>query len=210
MKEAIQKGLFYADKLPKDKMGAYVLAFAFGLVPEDLKQDYRERLVMLLEKNGNRLDTGFLPTAFLLDVLCDIGREDLAHSLLWQNQMPSWLYQVEHGATAIWEAWNADEARETGRVVSFDHYAFGVVDDWIMRKLCGIDSDTPGYSHLRIAPHKDQKIEWMKRSFLSAAGEIKVEYKGDRMQVTIPPNASATVEWNGMKTEVGSGTYQFA
>lgn len=209
MKSAIQSGLLYADKLPKDKMGAYVLAFAFGLVPEDLEQVYRGQLVALIERNENRLDTGFLPTAFLLDVLCDIGKEDLAHMLLWQNRMPSWLYQVENGATAIWEAWNADEARETGRQVSFDHYAFGVVDDWIMRKLCGIDSDTPGYSHLRIAPQKDQRIEWLKRSFISVAGEVKVEYKGDTMKVTIPPNSSATVEWNGMKTEVGSGTYQF-
>lgn len=209
MKSAIQRGLLYADKLPKDKMGAYVLAFAFGLVPEDLEKVYKGQLVALMERNENRLDTGFLPTAFLLDVLCDIGKENLAHMLLWQNRMPSWLYQVESGATAIWEAWNADEARETGRQVSFDHYAFGVVDDWIIRKLCGIDSDTPGYSHLRIAPQKDQRIEWLKRSFISVAGEVKVEYKGDTMKVTIPPNSSAMVEWNGMKTEVGSGTYQF-
>lgn len=209
MKGAILNGLIYADRLPKEKMGAYVLAFAFGLVPENLKEEYANRLAGLLEANGNCLDTGFLPTAFLLDVLCNIGREDLARTLLWQNKMPSWLYEVEKGATAIWEAWNADEARETGRFVSFDHYAFGIVDDWIMRRLCGIDSDRPGYSHLLIAPLKDQKITWLKRSFISVAGKVSVEYEGENLTVMVPPNASATVIWNGKQTEVGSGTYQF-
>ncbi len=207
MKEAIILGLFRSDRLPNNKMGAYVLAFAFRLVPEDLKEEYTNRLISLLEKNAGCLDTGFLATPFLLDVLCSIGYPEAAHALLWQNQMPSWLYEVEHGATAIWEAWDADEARETKRTVSFDHYAFGIVDDWIMRWICGVDSDRPGYSHLIVHPHPDPHIQWLKRSFISQAGEICVEYDRSSITVTIPPNASASVIWKGIRTELGSGTY---
>lgn len=210
MKNAIADGLIYADKLPKDKMGAYVLAFAFGLVPNDKRDEYAGRLTALIEANGACLDTGFLATPFLLDVLCDIGRSDLAHALLWQNKMPSWLYEVENGATAIWEAWNADEAKTTGRFVSFDHYAFGIVDDWIMRRLCGIDSDTPGYDHLIIAPKRDENISWLRRRFETVHGEVRVEYEGDKLTVTIPANARATVTWNGQQKEIGSGTFSFA
>ncbi len=210
MKDAIINGLVRADKLPKEKMGAYVLAFAFGLVPEDLKERYAKSLISLLKANGNCLDTGFLPTAFLPDVLCEIGCPETAHALLWQNKMPSWLYEVEHGATAVWEAWNADNAREAARNVSFDHYAFGIVDDWIMRWICGIDSDVPGYSHLIIAPHRDKNIDWLKRTFISQAGEIKVQYEEDSLSVTIPPNTEATVIWNGKCTEIGSGSYTFS
>ena len=209
MKHAIIDGLIMADKLPKNKMGAHVLAFAFGLVPEMKWEEYSNRLVSLIDKNGVRLDTGFLATPFLLDALETIGRSDLAHALLWQNKMPSWLYEVENGATAIWEAWNADESRYTGRFVSFDHYAFGIVDDWIMRRLCGIDSDSPGYDHMVIAPQRDRNITWLERSFNSIHGEVRVRYEGEDLTVIIPPNSTATVLWDGNKYEIGSGSYQF-
>ena len=209
MKHAIINGLIMADKLPKNKMGAHVLAFAFGLVPEMKWEEYSNRLVSLIDKNGVRLDTGFLATPFLLDALETIGRSDLAHALLWQNKKPSWLYEVENGATAIWEAWNADESRYTGRFVSFDHYAFGIVDDWIMRRLCGIDSDSPGYDHMVIAPQRDRNITWLERSFNSIHGEVRVRYEGEDLTVIIPPNSTATVLWNGNKYEIGSGSYQF-
>ena len=209
MKHAIIDGLIMADKLPKNKMGAHVLAFAFGLVPEMKWEEYSNRLVSLIDKNGVRLDTGFLATPFLLDALETIGRSDLAHALLWQNKKPSWLYEVENGATAIWEAWNADESRYTGRFVSFDHYAFGIVDDWIMRRLCGIDSDSPGYDHMVIAPQRDRNITWLERSFNSIHGEVRVRYEGEDLTVIIPPNSTATVLWNGNKYEIGSGSYQF-
>ena len=209
MKASIVNGLIYADKFPPDKMGAYVLAFAFGLVPEDKHQEYAHRLIELIERNGGCLDTGFLATPFLLDALCGIGRSDVAHNLLWQNKMPSWLYEVENGATAIWEAWNADEARRTGRFVSFDHYAFGIVDDWIMRRLCGIDSSTPGFDHMIIAPERDDQIHWLTRTFDTVHGEVTVEYDETGLSVTLPVNTTATVSWNGKQCEIGSGHYHF-
>ncbi|MCM1194204.1 MAG: glycoside hydrolase family 78 protein, partial [Acetatifactor muris] len=209
MKEAIQQVLIYQGMLPEDKMGAYVLAFAFGLVPEDKKAEYRDKLLALVEKNGFCLETGFLATPFLLDVLCDLGEGEAARKVFWQEKMPGWFYEVQNGATAIWEAWNADEAKHTGRFVSFDHYAFGIVDDWIMRRLCGIDSDTPGFGHLVIAPERDGHIDWLKRSFETVHGEVRVEYEKERLTVTVPPNCTATVKWNGTCREVGSGKYVF-
>ncbi len=209
MKEAIQRGLMDGGYMPADLMGAYVLAFAFDLVPQRHWEDYVGRLVRLIEANHGCLDTGFLATPFILDALEIIGRGELAHSLLWQNAMPSWLYEVEHGATAIWEAWNADEAKRTGRFVSFDHYAFGCVDDWILRRICGIDTDTPGYRHVIIDPQPDGHITHLRRRFLSEAGWIEVCYDEKELTVTVPCNAQATVRWRGQTHEIGSGTYRF-
>ena len=209
MKWAIQEGLMKGGHMPEDLMGAYVLAFAFDLVPKELKTCYADKLISLIEKNGNCLDTGFLATPFLLDMLTVIGHSELAHKLLWQNKMPSWLYEVEHGATAIWEAWNADEAQKDGRYVSFDHYAFGCVDDWIMHKLGGIDSDTPGFTHLIIAPEKDEHIVWCHRSFESEAGTVEVSYDENELRVTVPCNSTASVIWKDRRHEIGSGDYCF-
>ena len=209
MKEAIEREIFRKDQLPTELMGAYVLAFAFGLVPEDLRDDYKERLLRLIDVHDGCLDTGFLATPFLLDVLCDLGETALAHDLLWNDRQPSWLYEVDHGATAIWEAWDADEAMDSGRVVSFQHYAFGCVDDWMCRHIAGISSETPGYRHLVITPEPDERLTSFERTFESEAGTIRVLRDGDRLTVTVPCNATATITWNGTTTEVGSGVYNF-
>ena len=119
MRRAIQNGILRADLLPRHLMGGYVLAFAFDLVPGELKEEYRQRLVTLIQQHGNCLDTGFLATPFLLDVLMDLGENALAETVLWQSRRPGWLYETDHGATTIWEAWDADDAKKGGRFVSF-------------------------------------------------------------------------------------------
>ena len=55
MKQAITDGIFKRDLLPDYLMGAYVLAFAFDLVPSELKKEYADRLAALVEKNDRRL-----------------------------------------------------------------------------------------------------------------------------------------------------------
>lgn len=209
MGHAIQKGIFEGGLMPERYMGAYILAFAFGLVPENLKEPYKQKIVDLIHRNGDCLDTGFLATPYILDVLCDLGEKDLAYRLLWQDKMPSWLYEVDHGATSVWEAWDADEAQKSGRYVSFDHYAFGCVDDWICKHVAGIDSDAPGFAHVVIHPDTEGRITDCERSFESEAGKILVSWNRDRLYVEIPCNVTATVHWKGKVSDVGSGIYEF-
>ena len=209
MRWAIQKGIFERNLMPEKYMGAYILAFAFDLVPHYLKERYRDKLLELIQSNGNCLDTGFLATPYILDVLCRLGKKEVASTVFWQNKMPSWLYEVEHGATAVWEAWDADEAKRTGRYVSFDHYAFGCIDDWICRNIAGIDSDVPGFRHVVIRPYTDGKITACKRTFESESGTISAEWDRDRLKVWIPCNTEATVYWKNQQYDVGSGAYIF-
>ncbi len=211
MKNAIIEEIIEKDRLPKYLMGAYVLAFKAGLVPMHLADEYKSRLVNLILKNDKCLDTGFLATPFLLDVLCELHEEALACEIFMQNKRPSWLYEVDNGATTIWEAWDADDARSTGRYVSFDHYAFGCVDEWIFGTVCGIKADKPGFKHFTINPLVIDKlgITSFMRTFESEYGKIKVAYDKDTLKVSVPPNTSATVVWNGKKNEIGSGEYEF-
>lgn len=209
MKWAIQEGIMRGRQMAEDLMGPYVVAFAFGLVPEDLWDEYRKRLLELIHANNDCLDTGFLATPFLLDALDIIGEHELAVKLLWQDRKPSWMYEVDHDATAIWEAWDADDARKAGRYVSFQHYALGCVDDWICRNIAGIDSDTPGFRHIIIHPKNDNHLTWFRRTFESEAGQIYVSVHDDRLEVEIPCNTTATVIWKGKKSEIGSGRYMF-
>lgn len=211
MKKAIVDEIIEKDRLPGYLMGAYVLAFEADLVPEHLVTEYKTKLVRLIMNNNKRLDTGFLATPFLLDVLCKLGEEDLAAEIFMQNKRPSWLYEVDNGATTIWEAWDADDAKDGKRFVSFDHYAFGCVDEWIFSTVCGIKADLPGFKHFTVNPRVLEKlgITSFVRSFESEYGKIKVVYDKDTLKVSVPPNTSATVVWNCKKNEIGSGEYEF-
>jgi alpha-L-rhamnosidase len=53
------------------------------------------------------MTTGFLGTRPLLPVLSATGHHDLAGILIQQREYPSWGYEVENGATTIWERWNS-------------------------------------------------------------------------------------------------------
>ena len=86
-----------------DRQDDYVRALAFDLLEPRDKPAAVDRLVALIEAAGDHLGTGFLSTPMLLPVLADNGRMDVAWRLLLQTTSPSWLYQVERGATTVWE-----------------------------------------------------------------------------------------------------------
>lgn len=225
MKNAIQKGVIgEGGKMPADLMGAYALMIYYDLVPEELKETFSAHLVRKLEEADGCLDTGFLATPVLQDALCKIGREDLAYSLLFQHKAPSWLYEVDHGATTIWESWFAMD--EDGKpfeshmgeytfTMSLNHYAFGCVDDWMFRKINGIDSLENGFKKIRIAPRPDRRLTSAARTFDSEYGEIATDWEWSedgtyRLDVKIPCNTMAQIILpNGEVYEAGSGTYSY-
>ena len=78
-----------------------------------------ERLHALLKKWNMHLATGFLGTAHLCDALTDLGHADDAVTLLLNEDYPSWLYEVNMGATTTWERWNSvlpDAASSSGSI----------------------------------------------------------------------------------------------
>ncbi|WP_455501344.1 family 78 glycoside hydrolase catalytic domain [Gemmiger sp.] len=216
MKQAIQTALITPDGHMKyERQGAYVLMLAFGLVPDALVSKFGARLAELIHGNGDRLDTGFLPTPYLLDALCIGGQRELAFTLLYQTNAPSWLGQVKRGATTIWESWEMYLPDGTPKKESFNHYTYGTVDDWIFRTIGGVESDGIGYRKLLIRPQPDKRLTWAARSFETENGTVRAEWKRENGQFVlsaeIPCNTTATIILpDGRKTTVGSGKYTVA
>lgn len=210
MKTAIQTALICDGKLCSKNMGAYVLMIAFDLVPDHCKEHFAQALVSLLEQNHGCLDTGFLATPFLLDAFVKIGRRDLAVRLLWQTRMPSWLYEVEQGATSIWESWDAILPDAEPNVTSYNHYAFGCVDAWIFENIAGVRALEPGFRRIEICPEPDGlPLDFCRRSFRSEYGLIRVFWDHNSLRVSIPCGVTAKVCWKGVTTCIGSGDYVF-
>ncbi|HEX5730144.1 family 78 glycoside hydrolase catalytic domain [Microbacterium sp.] len=173
--------------LPVRLQGVYVLALAFDMVPEELRPSTAARLVELVRARRDRLDTGFLSTPYLLDVLWDHGHPDVARALLRQSEMPSWLYEVDHGATTIWESWDAISPDGEIRPMSFNHYAPGSVDDWLYRRIAGIRATSPGYRTAVIEPDFDAGVDSVRAHVGTPYGRLAVEWTrtGDAASVVV-------------------------
>jgi alpha-L-rhamnosidase len=193
--------------------GAYILALAFGLAPEPLRPALGGHLAALIEGAGRRLDTGFLSLPFLLDVLVDIGRKDLAYAILMQDKAPSWLYQVDRGATTIWEEWAAIADDGQPHAMSFNHYALGAVDDWLFRHVAGIEAQSPGYRELLIEPDLDSPFRQVRAHIATPYGPVTVELdrrsQPVRLAVEVPANVSATLSLPGRTISLDAGRQAF-
>ncbi len=193
-----------------DTQTAYCLALFADLIPPALRQASADRLAAKIRDNGHRMATGFLGTRPLLPVLSSVGHHDLAVRLLQSREFPSWGYEVEQGATTIWERWDSYTkedgfGRHNASMNSFSHYAFGAVCEWMFSTLAGIDTETAGFQRLRIAPQppspdsnpQHSPIDWVRARYVSIHGPVAVAWKQEAarftLDVTIPPNTSATV-----------------
>ncbi len=214
---------------------AYALALANQLFPESERSAAAEHLAGMIQSNGGRMTTGFLGTYPLLPVLDANGHSGLAVQLLRSRQFPSWGYEVDNGATTIWERWNSytkDKGFFNPAMNSFSHYSFGAVSEWMFRRLAGIDTDGPGYRKLLIQPTPGD-LEWVTAEYASIRGRITVGWRQRsgrfEMNLTVPANLTAIVgipasspiasqpgavfrEMKGGRAwlEVSSGTYSFA
>ena len=92
-------------KITSDRQCEYVRAIAFALLGQEESQAAADTLNRIVAENGYHLNTGFLSTPFLCEVLAKYGHADTAYKLLLQDTAPSWLYEVKQGATTVWEPW---------------------------------------------------------------------------------------------------------
>ena len=80
----------------------------------------------MVAENGYHLNTGFLSTPFLCEVLAKYGYADTAYKLLLQDTAPSWLYEVKQGATTVWETWTGIDRNGTPSE-SQNNYSYGAI-----------------------------------------------------------------------------------
>ncbi|MCP5533621.1 MAG: family 78 glycoside hydrolase catalytic domain [Akkermansiaceae bacterium] len=217
---------------------ACAMALFYGLVPDDRRAGAAEQLAGLIRDNGNLMTTGFLGTRPLLPALSENGHHDLAGTLMRQRAFPSWGYEVENGATTIWERWNSytkEGGVHTPEMNSFSHYAFGAVCEWMMSELGGIDRAAAGFDRVKIAPRPVEGIGRAAVSTMTRHGRIACSWKIDggdfTAEVVVPPNTTAEItlpvdgpvregelaaddapgilKSNGNRLVASSGTYHF-
>jgi alpha-L-rhamnosidase len=134
--------------------------------------------------------------------------------LFQSRKFPSWGYEVEQGATTVWEHWDSytkahefegEDGNQNASMNSFSHYSFGAVGEWMLGDLAGIRSDGSGYKKIIICPapptpdaiQQGAPIDWVNAHYDSIRGRIVSNWritKGSfELKIEVPPNTTATV-----------------
>jgi alpha-L-rhamnosidase len=173
------------------------VAVQFGLVPDDERQIVGDTLAALVRARNGRVATGFLGTPLVLPALAATGHLEEAYLALLCREAPSWLYQVSRGATTVWERWDAirpdgsihpgvmtplpgeETGDDGGHMLSFNHYAYGAVVDWMYRTVAGLAPDitNPGYRRVILAPRPDDSITFCKASIDAPQGPVSTSWR---------------------------------
>jgi alpha-L-rhamnosidase len=203
IKDKFVRTFVHADgTIEGNSQAVYALALYLDLIPEKMRPEAFARLVEGIKEYDGRLSTGFITTPMMMEELARFGRIDIAYQLLESTRFPSWLYPIKHGATTVWERWDAwvpGRGFQSAGMNSFDHVAFGAINEWLFRHVLGIQPDIkhPGYEHFTIHPRPGGSLSWARGSYNSIRGLIATSWKIDNnkfvLQVTIPANSTATI-----------------
>jgi alpha-L-rhamnosidase len=189
-------------RITTDTQTGYLLALAFDLLPENLRTAAVNHLVENIKALDWHLSTGFIGISHLNPQLTLAGRADVAYRLLLQDDYPSWLYPVKHGATTIWERWNGwthEDGFFNPHMNSFNHYSLGSVGEWLFRHVAGIELDPefPGFQKFVLRPFLGEGLDCARASYRTMHGEISSNWKRVDGKLTwnihIPANTTANV-----------------
>ena len=193
IKEAFNKHFYNAEKRIYGGGTQFESAFPLflGLVPEKGKQAVVDNLVNdIMNKYEGHLAAGIFGTKYIMEVLSNEGRSDIAWLLATQTTGPSWLNMLEN-STTLCESWEGPS--------SGNHIMLGSIDSWFYKTLGGIhvDEKDPGFKSIVIKPYAPDSLSWVKTSVQTVKGVVRSEWiraiKNYKLKVSIPFGSEAIV-----------------
>ena len=233
----------WGDEAVTTQTGA-ALSLEFDLAPLDRRDAIAAGLAEDVRRENGRIATGFLGTPLVLFALSNHGYLDEAYLMLLRRDAPSWLYQVDRGATTVWERWDAilpdgsihsgamdaqpseEVDREEGSMLSFNHYAYGAMIDWVYRTVAGLAPDLgdPGYRTVHVAPRPAEGLDRAAASIETRLGRLAIDWHiddgvfdatldvpfGARALLDLPVTDESTVTVDGApaSSELAHGTHR--
>jgi hypothetical protein len=211
------------------------MPLAMGIAEASDRPAALQSLIADIRNRGNALTAGDIGYRFLLRALAQEGRSDVIYDMSTGADKPGYAMILAKGNTALTEPWDGSGS------ASSNHFMLGHIMEWFYADLAGIQAGAPGFKQILIKPQPVGDISWVKAHYDSPYGRIASNWKREgqklTMNITIPPNTTATVyvpakdaaavtesgkpasdvagvkflrmENNAAVYAVGSGTYQF-
>jgi hypothetical protein len=198
-------GVFYGS----DSEASNAMALDAGLVAPADRAAVLDRLVASVRKAGNHITTGSVALGPLFRALQAGNRHDVLYDMVVNPTSPGYGYLLASGHTTLSESLDGGGSQ--------NHHFLGQVDAWFVRGVAGIQQvpGSVGYRTLTIAPAPVGDLTRASGSYQTPLGTVTSSWTksahGFRLEVTIPPGATATVHVPGSPAtySVGSGKHTF-
>lgn len=195
VKEAFNKTFFKADsaKYGTGSQSSYAMPLYLDMVEPSYRRTVLDNLVKDIHAHGDHLTTGEVGNRYMFKTLADNGLNELMYKMHNNYDAPGYGFQLKCGATTLTEQWNPEYG------ASWNHFMLGEIDEWFFSSLAGIghDDDGQGFRHIVIRPHAVGDLTYVKASYKSNFGLIKVEWHRNNSQLTlkvgIPKGCSAKI-----------------
>jgi alpha-L-rhamnosidase len=191
-----------SGRLAHNDQTSYALAFLYDLVPAKYHEQAKAYFRQVIIDANYLIGTGFIGTPALLPALTKLGMDDVAEKVFLNRKVPGWLYQVDSGATTIWERWDAlapDGSIYDPDMNSYNHYAYGSVCQWLFENVAGVSPDpkAPGFDRVIIAPHFIKSLSPVSMWHQCRHGRIEAKWKMSgataKYTLSIPEGVTAQV-----------------
>ena len=172
---------------------ANAMSVYMQLAEPEYKEDIINNIVKELRTHNNSLTSGDIGYRYLLRVLDDNDRSDVIYDMNSNPKVPGYGYQLERGATALTESWQAFPN------ASNNHMMLGHLMEWFYSGLAGIRpaKNTIAFKEIEIRPQPVGNISSANASYRSPYGTISSNWKktGTSFELTIeaPFNTTAYV-----------------
>ncbi len=208
IKNSFQREFVHTDGMvANDAWTALATALYFRLADEATLTTIAQRLIGKVRANNHRADFGTLGAKFIPRVLADYGFADDAFLLVTQPEFPGWGWQVNQGATTLWETWLGYGSR--------NHIMFGDISAWMYQYLGGLQPlpESPAFKHCRIKPCFVKGLDSVTVSHTSPYGIIRSSWKRQDdtivCQFELPPSCTADLHLPNQTVSLGSGNHRF-
>jgi alpha-L-rhamnosidase len=172
---------------------ANAIAVYMNLAEPQYKDSVVANIVKDIRKRNNSITAGDIGYRYLLRVLDDNGMADVIFDMNSNASVPGYGYQLERGATALTESWQAYTN------ASNNHMMLGHLMEWFYSGLAGIRpaKNAVAFKEMEIRPQPAGNITAAKASYYSPYGLITCDWKKDNssfeISVTIPVNTTAII-----------------
>lgn len=195
VKEAFNAKFFNKDtkQYSTGSQTANAMSVYMKLVEPEFKDAVVENMVNEIRSRNNSLSAGDIGYRYLLRVLEEEGRSDVIYDMNSRTDVPGYGWQLEHGATALTESWQAYG------FVSNNHFMLGHLMEWFYSGLGGIRSaeGAIALNKIDIKPEPVGDVTSARVSYMSPYGKITSDWQkqGEKFQISvdIPANTYATI-----------------